>query len=169
MVSDIKLPKGDEWISRVKESASNNMKQHESCSQSILAAFMEEFGIRDPLVIRSAGALHGGMLCSLTCGVHIAGLMVLGLLMGREDLEQGLDGLMPILMPAQELMKRLTESLGSHSCKELTGFDFTDLNQAIQFYSSGENVKCFERVAEGAEQIARFFKELEEKGELFTV
>jgi C_GCAxxG_C_C family probable redox protein len=167
MVKEIKLPQADDWVSKVKEKAENNMRRYESCSQSILAAFMEELGIEDPLVIRSAGALHGGLLCSLTCGIHIGGLMVLGLLMGREDLEQGLDGIMPIVMPAQDLMQRLTKRLGSNACRELTGHDFSDLNQALQFYASGENAKCFTRVAEGAEEIASFLKELEARGELF--
>ena len=169
MVKAIILPQSSDWTSKVKERALRNMMQYESCTQSILAAFMEELGIRDPLVIRSAGALHGGMVCSLTCGVHIAGAMVLGLLMGREKLEQGLDGLIPILIPAQELMMRLTKRLGSHSCKELTGVDFTDLDEAIRFYSSKDHEKCLERVAEGAEEIGLFLRNLEEKGQLFRI
>ena len=169
MVKAIILPQSSDWTSKVKERALRNMMQYESCTQSILAAFMEELGIRDPLVIRSAGALHGGILCSLTCGVHIAGAMVLGLLMGRDKLEQGLDGIIPIIPPAQELMMRLTKRLGSHSCKELTGVDFTDLNEAIRFYSSKEHEKCLERVEEGAYEIGLFLKGLEEKGELFRI
>ena len=167
MVEPVVLPQSADWITKIRESALKNMIRYESCTQSILAAFMEELGIRDPLVMRSAGALHGGMLCSLTCGVHIAGAMVLGLLMGREKLEQGLDGLIPILIPAQELMMRLTKRLGSHSCKELTGVDFTDLDEAIRFYSSKDHEKCLERVEEGAEEIGLLLKELEERGELF--
>jgi C_GCAxxG_C_C family probable redox protein len=163
----IKLPNSSDWVSRVKAKALNNMTQHESCTQSVVAAFMEELGIKDPLVIRSAGAMHGGMLCSYTCGVHVAGAMVLGLLMGREDLEQGLDGLLPIVGPTQELMARLNEKLGSHSCKELTGVDFTDLEAAMVFMNSKDHDKCLERVAEGAEEIGLFLKQLEERGELF--
>jgi hypothetical protein len=45
--------------------------------------------------------------------------------------------------------------------------DFKDLNKAMQFMSSGENAKCFDHVADGAEEIARFLQELSEKGELF--
>jgi len=166
-MEEIKLPKSEDWVSRVKERALSNMTKHESCTQSVLAAFMEELGIRDPLVLRSAGAMHGGMLCSYTCGVHVAGAMVLGLLAGRENLEQGLDGLLPIVGPAQELMMRLNKKLGSHSCKELTGVDFTDLEAAMNFMVSKDHDKCLERVAEGAEGIGLFLKELEERGELF--
>lgn len=169
MVRPIELPQDPGWVSRVKDKARRNMMRCESCTQSILAAFMEELDIDDPMVIRSAGAMHGGMLCSLTCGIHTAGLMVLGLLMGREELEQGLDGLFPIIAPGQELMGRLIRKFGSHMCREISGVVFTDLEQAMHYYSSGENEKCFDLVAEGAEEIALFLKELEEKGELFRV
>jgi len=167
MVTPVKLPESPEWIERMKEKAYNNMKNHESCAQSILAAFMDELGMNDPMVIRAAGALHGGMVSSLVCGIHAAGLMVLGLLVGREDLDLGLDGLLPIVTPAQDLIKRLDERIGSSSCKELTGVDFTDAEAAINFYITKENEKCFGLVGEGAEEIALFLKELEEGGMLF--
>jgi len=145
----------------------SDMTKYQSCAQSIVAAFMEELGVQDPLVIRSAGALHGGMLCSYTCGVHSGAAMVLGLLMGREDLEQGIDGLFPIVAPAQELMLRLNKRLGSHSCRELTGVDFTDLEAALKFMNSKDHEKCLERVAQGAEELGLFLAQLGERGELF--
>jgi C_GCAxxG_C_C family probable redox protein len=142
------------------------MKSH-GCAQSILAAFMGEFGIDDPLVFTSAGALHAGLFSSFTCGVHIGGLMVLGLIMGREKIEHGIDGLFPIVGPAQKMVARLNRRLGSSSCRELSGVDFTDLRQAMQFYSSGENERCYGFVEQGAEEIALCLKEFKESGELF--
>jgi hypothetical protein len=56
MVTPVVLPQSSGWITKIKESALQNMMRYESCTQNILAAFMEELGIRDPLVIRSAGA-----------------------------------------------------------------------------------------------------------------
>ena len=96
MVKPVALPDSPDWVEKVKEKAFNNMRNHESCAQSIVAAFMDELGIDDPMVIRAAGALHGGMVSSLVCGIHAAGLMVLGMLVGRENLELGLDGLLPM-------------------------------------------------------------------------
>jgi C_GCAxxG_C_C family probable redox protein len=169
MVREIKLPDAEDWAIRVRYRAGEIMEKHESCAQSILAAFMETLEIQDPLVIRAAGAFHGGMMCSLTCGIHLGGLMVLGLLIGRENLEEGLEGLMPIIGPAQELISRLNRKLGSHSCRELTGVDFMDVGQAMNFYLTGENKKCITRVAEGAEEIALFLKEKQQSGELFRM
>jgi C_GCAxxG_C_C family probable redox protein len=164
---EIVLPDGDEWILRVKDRAFENMKRHDGCAQVIVDAFMQEWAMHNPWVTRSATAFLGGMLSSYTCGVHVAGLMVLGLLIGRENIEEGLDGVFPIAMPGQELIRRLNDKIGSHSCKELTGVDFTDLNAALAFHASKAHEKCFTRVADGAEEIALFIKELDQKGELF--
>jgi hypothetical protein len=71
------------------------------------------------------------------------------------------------VVPGQDLIARLEKRLGSISCKELSGVDFRDLAAATKFISSGENAKCFDFVADGAEEIARFLQELSEKGELF--
>jgi hypothetical protein len=166
-IPDIKLPDGDEWIARIRERAFENMKRYDGCAQVIIDAFMQEWGLHDPLVTRSATAFLGGMLSSYTCGVHVAGMMVLGLLIGRQNIEEGLDGVFPIAIPGQELIGRLNAQIGSHSCKELTGVDFTDLNQALAFHVSREHERCHARVADGAEQIALFIKELHQRGELF--
>jgi C_GCAxxG_C_C family probable redox protein len=169
MVETIVIPQDPDWARRVREKAERNVTQHEACAQSILAALMEELGIDDPLVFRAAGAMQGGMLCSLTCGVHIAAMMVLGLLMGRERLEEGLDGIFPVVAPAQELIGRLNQRLGSSSCRELSGIDFTDMSQTMAFMSSGESHKCYALVADGAEEIALFLQDMAKKGELFRV
>ena len=167
MVKTVALPESPDWIARVTERAFDNMKNKHGCTQVILEAFMDELGMKDPLVIRAAGAFHAGMTSSLTCGIHTGGLMVLGLLMGRENLDLGMDGLMPIITPAQDLLKRLDKRIGSSSCKELTGVDFTDAEQAIHFVVTNEIAKCHDRVRDGAEEIALFLKELEEGGMLF--
>ena len=167
MVTPVRLPESPDWIEKVKERAYDNMKDKHGCTQVILEAFMDELGINDPMVIRAAGAFHAGMTSSLVCGIHTGGLMVLGLLIGRENIELGMDGLMPIITPAQELIKRLDKRIGSSSCKKLTNVDFTDAEQAIHFVVTNEIAKCHDRVGEGTEEIALFLKELEESGMLF--
>jgi C_GCAxxG_C_C family probable redox protein len=167
MIEQIAIPADPDWPARVRARAHRNVTHYESCTQSIVAAFMDELDVEDPLVLRAAGGMHGGMVSSLTCGIVSGGMMVLGLLIGRENLEEGMDGIFPIVVPGQDLVARLGKRLGSTSCRELSGVDFTDLDQAVQFISSGENSKCFDHVAAGAEEIARFLQEASAKGALF--
>jgi hypothetical protein len=71
------------------------------------------------------------------------------------------------MMPAQELVARLRKKMGADSCQELTGVDFTNLNDAIAYFGTEGHERCMCRVADGAEEIARFLTELNERGDLF--
>jgi C_GCAxxG_C_C family probable redox protein len=163
------VPKDPLWPETMKHRSMTYLKKYDSCTQSILWSFMEAFDMENRMVLRAAGAMQGGMMSSLTCGVHTAGLMVLGLLVGRERLESGLDGMMPIIMPAQDMVKRLTENLGGHSCLEMTGVDFTDLEAAMIYKLSDDHQRCVDRVGTGAQVIAGLIQDLDNKGELFWV
>lgn len=134
---------------------------------SIVAAFLDVLGLDDRWVLRAASGFFGGMVSSLTCGIHAAGVMVMGLMMGRGRLEEGLDGLFPSVLPTQELIRRLNTRLGSHSCKDLTGVDFTDLDQALAFQASDGHRHCIARVADGAEEIAKVISEKLAQGDMF--
>ena len=163
----LKLPEGVAWVRDVRKKAEENMRLYDNCTQSIVAAFMDVLGLKDQMVLKAASGFIGGMMSSLTCGIHSAGVLAIGLIMGRERLEDGLDGLYPMVLPTQELIQRLNNRLGSHSCRELTGVDFTDLQQAVAFRSSEGHQQCIDRVAEGAEEIAKFINEKVAEGEVF--
>lgn len=167
MVEASAIPQDPAWVRNVRPKAERYVARYEGCTQSILAAFLEELGIDAPLVFHAGGAMQGGMLCSLTCGIHSAAMMVLGLLIGREKLEQGLDGMFPVIAPAQELIARLNRRLGSPSCRELSGVDFLDLEAAMRFAATGENRRCVSFVGDGAEVIAAFLQEMAAQGQLF--
>lgn len=161
------IPDDPQWPQQMKITARDYLKRYDSCTQAILWAFMEALSMKDKMVLRAGGAMQGGMMNSLTCGVHTAGLMILGMLLGREDLETGLDGLMPIVVPSQDLVRMLSRRLGGHSCLDLTGVDFTDLEAALAYKLSPEHDRCINRVEDGAETIARCLQELQGRGDLF--
>ena len=163
------IPKDPLWPEEMKTRAMTSLKRYDSCTQSILWTFMEALGMQNPMVLRAAGAMHGGMMSSLTCGVHTGGLMILGLLAGRERLESGLDGMMPIILPAQRMVKTLTGRIGGHACLEMTGVDFTDLEAAMTYKLSDDHQRCVARVGDGAYAIAGLLQELDANGELFRM
>jgi hypothetical protein len=163
------VPSDLQWPERMKIQSMTYLNKYDSCTQSILWSFMEALGMENRMVLRAGGAMQGGMMSSMTCGVHTAGLMILGLLVGREKLESGLDGMMPIIMPAQRMVRKLTEGVGGHSCLAMTGVDFTDLEAAMIYKLSEDHERCVERVGNGARIIAELLQDLDRKGELFRV
>lgn len=163
------VPNDLQWPEQMRTKALVYLKRYDSCAQSILWAFLEDLGLENRMVLRAAGAMQGGMMSSLTCGVHTAGMMLLGILMGRERLEDGLDGMIPIILPAQRMVRKLTDAIGGHSCLAMTGVDFTDLAAAMHFQQSADHEKCVRRVGDGALTIAVMLQALEEAGELFQI
>ena len=62
--------------------------KHSGCSQSVLLALQEAFGIGDQQSFKAASVLSGGIARrGETCGAVIGALMALGLVMGREEIE----------------------------------------------------------------------------------
>jgi hypothetical protein len=67
------------------------------------------------------------------------------------------------------LIKRLNQGIGGHSCKELTGIDFLDIEEPMRYRQSPEHEKCVQRIEEDAGILATLLQELSRKGELFRL
>ena len=76
----------DEIVQRVKAQALAYDKIG-GCSQSVLLALQEEFGIGDKESYKSATNLSGGIRQGGTCGAILGALMGLGLVFGRDSME----------------------------------------------------------------------------------
>jgi hypothetical protein len=57
MITEITLPSDPDWPARIRARAHHIVSHYESCTQSIVAAFMEELGIENPQV-RPRGRRH---------------------------------------------------------------------------------------------------------------
>ena len=74
-------------VKRVREKACDNDK-YGGCSQAVLEALQKEFGIGSLNTIKSATVLPGGGgWRGETCGALLGALMALGIVVGRDNLE----------------------------------------------------------------------------------
>ena len=80
------MPKEDEIIQKARDKALTNDK-FSGCSQSVLLALQEVLGIGNMESFKAATALSGGFRQGETCGALIGALMALGLVIGRERIE----------------------------------------------------------------------------------
>ena len=170
----------DEIIKRARTKAFNN-DIYSGCSQAVLGALQEEFGIGDLESFKSATVLSGGgAYRGETCGALIGGLMAMGLLIGREKMEDE-----PTFYNAcdacQDLIERFKEELQkqfgfkrkleSTLCRDIQeriygrSFNFVDEQEQQAFLDAGGHTEkgCLTTCAIGAEVAAQELLKLKER------
>ena len=104
------MPTNEERIQRAKKNAHEN-DRHSGCSQGVLLSLQEEFGIGNDEVFKSATVLSGGVARhGETCGALIGALMALGLVVGREKMEDT-DAYRKSMEPSADLIAKFKEEL----------------------------------------------------------
>lgn len=81
------------------------------CSQSVLLSIQEELGLEDLEAFKAATVFGGGVAKSgETCGAFVGALMALGLVIGREKIEDT-EVYRKAFEPAWEIQKRFKDEL----------------------------------------------------------
>ena len=123
------------------------------CSQSVLLSIQEGFGMKNVTAFKSATVFGGGVARSgETCGALIGALMALGLVIGREQMEET-EVYRKSMGPARELQQKFKEELKSQLglkeglkttlCKEIQekiygrSFDMNDEKDYQAFLNAG--------------------------------
>jgi C_GCAxxG_C_C family probable redox protein len=100
-----------------------------SCSQAVLAAFCEDYGLDKKLALKMACSFGGGMShLGEVCGAVTGALMVLGLKYGQDDEEDKHSKAVNFLL-VKDFVARFRKLNGSISCKELIEYDISDEKQ----------------------------------------
>lgn len=92
------------------------------CSQAVLGAFAEEFGIEIKTALKLGGCFGGGMCKGEVCGACVGALMVLGLKYGQCEIAD-LESRWKTNDAAVDFLERFKEENGSYVCRELLGCD----------------------------------------------
>jgi C_GCAxxG_C_C family probable redox protein len=108
-----------------------------SCSQAVLSAFSEGFGLSAEMALRVAGAFGGGIArMGEACGAVTGGLMVIGLKYGMTDAEdkQAKERTYEV---AERFLREFSAKYGSIRCRDLLGCDVGTSSGAEQARSKG--------------------------------
>jgi len=101
----------EERIQRVKRKALEYDRDYIGCSQSVLGALQEEFGIGNKESFKAATVLSGGVARKgETCGAIIGALSALGLVIGRERIEDT-EAYQAMMEPSIEMRALFREEL----------------------------------------------------------
>ncbi len=147
-----------ELLKRVEESAYNYEKAYHGCSQCVLQAIQDHLKVGDEATFRSASALAGGVaLMGDSCGALVGGMMTLGLVSGRQKIED-FPQLASSFVPARTLYARFREEFGSCLCRDVMTTQlgrFYDLaTEYQQFQEAGGYERCSRVVAKTARMAA---------------
>ena len=100
----------DDIIQRVKTKAVENDK-FSGCSQSVLGSLQEALGIGNKESFKAATVLSGGIArTGETCGAIIGALLALGLVIGREKIEDT-KRYVEAMEPSSEIIDRFKEEV----------------------------------------------------------
>jgi C_GCAxxG_C_C family probable redox protein len=101
----------DEILNRVYALALESDRDYHGCSQSVLDSIQKEFLIGNKEVLKSATVLAGGLLRQgETCGAIIGAMMALGLVIGRDRIEDS-KTYRDAKAPCLEVYNRIKEEL----------------------------------------------------------
>jgi C_GCAxxG_C_C family probable redox protein len=97
-----------------------------SCSQSVCAAFAEDFGIDRDTALRLSCGLGGGMAhTGNACGAVTGALMVIGMKYGRTEVDD-LEAKKKTYAVANEFITEFLRRNHSVSCTDLIGHNLSD-------------------------------------------
>ena len=129
-----------------------------NCAQTSFITLQEQFELGNGVVLKALTSFPGIALRGETCGAVIGSLMALGLVFGREKLDDR-DGYIASLPSARMFCHRFEVEIGSTMCGDIveieTGkrYDLADPEQISEWQAVGGPEKCL-AVVRKAVQIA---------------
>lgn len=155
MVPDITK---EERMDALARRARDILSQSGNCAQTSFAVLKEGFDLDDGGILKALTPFPGIALRGETCGAVVGCLMAIGLVFGREDLEDW-KGYISSLPPARRFCRRFEEEHGSTNCDSILDaklgrrFNLANSNESAAYIAAGGKQKCGEVIA-SAVQIA---------------
>jgi C_GCAxxG_C_C family probable redox protein len=124
---DAMNPTGKEYEQIIEKAAQlgyENELKYFGCSQAVVSSLIEAFGIGGPDILRASTALAGGIARrGNVCGALAGGLMMVGLLVGRDDLEMN-EQYQRGQLYGDKLYRKFEEKFGTAICAEIQKMKF---------------------------------------------
>ena len=142
--------------------AKQNFLNGYNCSQAVLLAFCEDFGLEKETALKISEPFGGGMgRMREVCGTVTGMFMVLGLAMGNSDAKDG-STKKNVYKSVQELAEKFKQDNGSMICRELLGLQKANKESYVPSERTTEYYKkrpCPELCKYAADILEEYLKE----------
>lgn len=148
----------EQVYSMLEQRAKMVMERSYHCAQSTFFTLSEQFGLGGDDVLKALTPLPGMAERGETCGAMTGALMAMGMIYGREKLEDW-NAYRASLQPTNLFCQRFEKELGSTTCCQIQerafgrSFNLMDMEQLKEFQKAGATEKCT-RVVQKATRIA---------------
>jgi C_GCAxxG_C_C family probable redox protein len=152
MSKEIEVPTEADVQSSVINRAKELLLASGNCAQTSFAILNEDFDLEGEQILKALTPFPGIALRGETCGAVTGSLMALGLVYGRDDMNDW-KGYIGSLPSARRFCRQFEEQNGSTVCaailQEKLGqtFDLADQVQALEYANAGGPDACSEVVA----------------------
>jgi C_GCAxxG_C_C family probable redox protein len=136
-----------EVLDELDEKAAKYLAISMNCAQTSFVTLKERFNLDDGAILKALTPFPGVALRGETCGAVIGSMMALGLIYGRETLDD-LQGFLASLPPARKFCYRFEKELGSTMCGDILEakfgkrYDLADPAQVAEWQAAGALDKC---------------------------
>jgi C_GCAxxG_C_C family probable redox protein len=148
----------EEDLQRLAQAARDTLARCRNCAQTSFAVLQDEFNLEGGPILKALTPFPGIALRGETCGAVVGSLMAIGLVYGRDDLEDW-HGYIGSLPPARRFTRRFEELNASTECGPILEaklgrkFNLADTAQSLEYVEAGGPQVCGEILA-GAVGIA---------------
>jgi C_GCAxxG_C_C family probable redox protein len=136
-----------ELLDELDEKAAKYLAVSMNCAQTSFVTLKEQFHLDDGAILKALTPFPGVGLRGETCGAVIGSMMALGLLYGRERLDDE-QGYLASLSPARKFCYRFEKELGSTMCGDILEkkfgkrYDLADPAQFAEWQAAGSLDTC---------------------------
>jgi C_GCAxxG_C_C family probable redox protein len=148
----------EDRLNRLTRKVNETLDRSKNCAQTSFAVLQQEFDLDGGPTLKALTPFPGIALRGETCGAVIGCLMAIGLVYGREDLEDW-KGYLASLPPSRRFCRRFEEEHGSTACADLLQtklghrYDLASRVDALRYAAAGGKKTCAKIIA-SAVQIA---------------
>jgi C_GCAxxG_C_C family probable redox protein len=155
-----------EIYQRLESKVDETLSMCGNCAQTTFLSLQEEFDLEGDEILKALTPFPGIALRGETCGAITGGLMILGLVYGRdkEDLNNW-QAYIDSLPPSRRFCRRFEDELGSTMCVEIIEdkfgrkFDLADPVEAMEWFQCGALEKCGQVINKGVHLVAEIILE----------